>query len=146
MREIRTTTDIDAPVERVWKLLSDFERWGEWNPVIPSVRGRLEAGAPVDIELALAGRRVPIKCTLLRAEADRELRWRGPRSRLQRRMLSGEHYFLLEKVDDGHARFIHGERFRGILAPIVWPRLEPMLRRRYAQVNEAIKSRSESGR
>lgn len=144
MREIRTTTDIDAPVERVWKLLSDFDCWGDWNPVIPRVRGSLEAGAPVDIQLAMGRRRVPIKCTMLRADADRELRWRGPRSKLQARLLSGEHYFSLEKVDAGHTRFVHGERFRGLLAPLVWSRLEPMLHKRYAQVNEALKARSES--
>ncbi len=144
MREIRTTTEINAPAERVWKLLSDFEGWGDWNPVIPRVRGRLEAGAPVDIQLAMGKRRLPIKCTLLRAEPDQELRWRGPRSKAQGRLFSGEHYFSLEKLDDARTRFIHGERFRGLLLPLVWSRLEPMLHKRYAEMNEAVKNQSES--
>lgn len=145
MKEIRTTTDIDAPAARVWKLLADFEHWGDWNPVIPRVRGRLEVGAPVDIELAMGRRRVPIKCTLLRAEPNRELRWRGPRSSLTGKLFSGEHYFALERVDDAHTRFVHGERFSGLLVPLVWSRLERMLEKRYAQVNDAVKDRSESG-
>jgi hypothetical protein len=144
MKEIRTTTDIDAPLERVWELLSDFESWGDWNPVIPRVRGRLEAGAPVDIQLAVGGRRVPIKVRILRADPDRELRWRGPRSGVQARLFGGEHYFSLEKIDETHTRFIHGERFKGLLVPVVWSRLEPLLRKRYTQMNDAVKSRSES--
>lgn len=144
MKEIRTATDIDAPVERVWRPLADFEHWGEWNPAIPRIRGRPEPGAPVDIQLSMAGRRVPIKCALLRAEPVRELCWRGPRSKAQARLLGEEHYFSLEKLDDARTRFVHGERFRGLLLPLLWPRLERILQKRYAQVNQAVKQRSES--
>jgi len=144
MKEIRTTTDIAAPVERVWQLLADFEGWGDWNPVIPRVRGRLEAGAPVDIQLAMAGRRVPIKARIVCADPDRELRWRGPRSSVQARLFSGEHYFSLEMIDEAHTRFVHGERFRGLLVPVLWWRLERMLHQRYPQMNEEVKRRSES--
>jgi uncharacterized membrane protein len=39
----RTAIDIDAPVERVWAVLMDVERWPDWSPTMTSVE-RLEPG------------------------------------------------------------------------------------------------------
>ena len=44
MRRFSISTDIDAPAERAWQVMSDTERWHEWTPSVTSVR-RL-GGAP----------------------------------------------------------------------------------------------------
>ena len=38
--EQSTTIDIEAPVEQVWEVLREVERWPEWAPTVTSVRGR----------------------------------------------------------------------------------------------------------
>ena len=35
--------DVDAPVEQVWEVLREVERWPEWAPTVTSVR-RLDDG------------------------------------------------------------------------------------------------------
>ena len=49
MRHIRTTIDIQAPLERVWKTIRDIEHWPEWTLTIISVqpldRGPLAVGS-----------------------------------------------------------------------------------------------------
>lgn len=39
----RASIDIDAPVERVWDVLMDVERWPDWSPTVTAVK-RLEPG------------------------------------------------------------------------------------------------------
>jgi uncharacterized membrane protein len=43
MRKFSVTTDVAAPAERVWEVMSDVERWHEWTPSVTRVR-RLDAG------------------------------------------------------------------------------------------------------
>jgi uncharacterized membrane protein len=39
----RASIDIDAPVERVWDVLMDVEKWPDWSPTMTTVK-RLEPG------------------------------------------------------------------------------------------------------
>jgi uncharacterized protein YndB with AHSA1/START domain len=39
----RASIDIDAPVERVWDVLMDVEKWPDWSPTMTRVK-RLETG------------------------------------------------------------------------------------------------------
>ena len=47
MLEFKTTTDIPAPPNRVWQVMSDVDHWHEWTPSITSVQ-RLR-GAPLEV-------------------------------------------------------------------------------------------------
>ena len=37
MASFSVTTDIAAPAERVWEVMSDVDRWHEWTPSITSI-------------------------------------------------------------------------------------------------------------
>ena len=54
MRQFSIATDIAAPANRVWDVMSDVDRWHEWTPSITSIR-RLD-GAGMEI-----GKRVMIR-------------------------------------------------------------------------------------
>jgi carbon monoxide dehydrogenase subunit G len=41
----RTTFGIAASSEVVWAVLTDFERYSEWNPSLPSIVGDLRVAA-----------------------------------------------------------------------------------------------------
>lgn len=43
--------DIDAPASVVWEVLTDLQRYGEWNPFCVWAHSTLEMGAPVYMKL-----------------------------------------------------------------------------------------------
>ena len=96
--DLLTSVTIDAPADRVWAVLADLDRYGEWNPHILEARGTLAAGER--LRLRFAGMR--IRPRVLRAEPGRELRWIG---RLGvRGLFDGEHSFVLTPLPDGGTR------------------------------------------
>ena len=59
MAVYRTTFPIVASPEAVWEVLTDFERYPEWNPSLPSISGELRPGSTVSLTLAMPGRPSP---------------------------------------------------------------------------------------
>lgn len=44
---IEESIEIDAPAEVVWHVVTDLDRYGEWNPFVVACRSTLEPGAPI---------------------------------------------------------------------------------------------------
>ena len=51
MRQLFTEIEINAPVEKVWTILSDFEKYPDWNPFVKSIEGEIKEGATNSIEV-----------------------------------------------------------------------------------------------
>ena len=142
--EIRTYETIDAPVERVWELLADFDGYPAWNPMMRISRGHCAEGAKLRLWLRLGPARVPVSAEVLVAQPGRELRWVGPALRWGRMVASGEHFFTLTELGPKQTRIEHGETFRGALVPARSDRVEGAMRPAYEAFNRALKRRAEA--
>ena len=144
MREIQTEIHIDDSPGEVWRVLTDFGAYPEWNPVVKSVRGEPRVGARLEIFVQVpGGRGMKFKPEVLRVETARELRWIG--SLPVPGLFNGEHIFILEPAGEGRTRFLHGERFTGLLIPLMGGTLVKV-ERGYKLMNEALKARVEGGK
>ncbi|MFE3541494.1 SRPBCC family protein [Nocardia sp. NPDC059177] len=56
---IDETIEIDVPAATVWEVLTDFDRYGEWNTFCFEAASTLEPGAPIDMQVQLGGNRRP---------------------------------------------------------------------------------------
>lgn len=143
MRELYTEIEIDAPADRVWRVLTDFAAYPEWNPFIRSLEGEAVVGARLRATIELPGSRaMSFRPIVLVAETDRELCWLG--HLWVPGLFDGEHAFVIEPLGEDRVRFIHRERFKGLLLPLVWKMLDRDGRRGYEAMNVAIKRRCES--
>ena len=139
-KRIHVCTNIQAPTDTVWNILTDFASYHQWNPMLSEVRTELEEGATVRFKAARPnGGQLKLKARITVVNKGSELVWKGGSDLL----LCGEHYFRLHSLPDGGCRFEHGEHFRGPLFPFVAPMLRDA-ERTYQAMNEALRSRAES--
>lgn len=140
---VLTSLAIDAPVKRVWEVLTDLDNYGAWNPVILEPRGDLRPGGDIDFKIKVGSLKAPIAARIVRADGT-ELRWEGPRNALQKPLASGNHFFRLEAIDDDRTRLVHGEKFTGPLFSLPWRFIGPQLEKGYEVLNRKLKERAEA--
>lgn len=130
---------IDAPVDTVWSVTVEVERWPEWTPTVSSVR-RLDEGA-----LGL-GSRVRIKqpgqpeaeWTVSEFIPNDRFSWQMERAGVR---MQATH--LLKPQGSGTANALRLEA-SGFLARMLSPVLRPLVRRALAKENRGLKARCEA--
>ena len=76
MKQIRKVIEINASAERVWRILTDFEAYPQWNPFIKEISGELTVGGTLSVYLQPSGQRgMRFHPVVLAAEPLRKLRW-----------------------------------------------------------------------
>jgi hypothetical protein len=141
MRSINTEIQINAPCSRVWSILTDFEKYPDWNPFITKITGRPEVGSRLAIRIAPPGQRPMLfRPRVLAASPYRELRWLG--RLLIPRLFDGEHSFELADGSNG-CLFRQNEKSSGILVPRMAKAVFEATERGFTAMNEALKRRAE---
>jgi len=142
MKELRSETEIQASAERVWKLLTDFASFPQWNPFIRKASGNLRVGERLEVNIQPSGASgMTFRPTVLKAEPNRELRWLG--HLLISGLFDGEHSFTIEPLGEGRVRFTQREVFTGLLVPLFARGLDTDTRRGFEEMNQALKSKAE---
>ena len=143
MKELRTQIEINATPERVWDVLTAFDRFSEWNPFITRAEGDIQEGARLRVHIEPpGGKAMTFKPTVVRAVAGQELRWLG--HLLIPGVFDGEHIFEISRAGDGRTRFVQREEFRGLLVPVLWNSLATNTKNGFEAMNAALKERAEA--
>jgi hypothetical protein len=142
VKELRAEVEIDATLERVWHVLTDFSSYPDWNPFIRRACGPVQAGGRLEVNIQPSGASgMTFRPTVLKVEPHRELRWLG--RLLIPGLFEGEHVFTLEALGDHRVRFVQREVFRGILVPLLSRSLDRDTQRGFDEMNTALKARAE---
>jgi hypothetical protein len=140
--ELRAEVEINAPLPHVYRVLTDFPRYAEWNPFITAIAGKLVRGERLTVDLSLPeGSSYELKPQLMQVTENAELRWRGhfwlPS------LLEAEHFFQLEGRGDTQTRFVQGQNFSGFFVRFANKTLTQTARG-LVYMNQALKKRAES--
>ena len=137
--EQSTRIDIEAPVDRVWEVLRDVERWPEWASTVTSVRrlddGPLAVGSRARIEQP---RIPPTEYVVTELEPSRSFTWvaTGPGVRTTAR-------HLLEALGTGGTRVTLAVEQAGLVGAVMGRFYRRLTDRYLATEAEGIKARSE---
>ena len=141
MKTVSATTQIAAPPTDVWAILTDLDRYPEWNPLFREASGQIAIGEKITLKSVhpASGRMMTVKPKILVAEPGAELRWASSLPGI----MSGEHSFTLSPADGG-TRLVQSEAFRGLLVPFAGKTLA-RAEASFQALNEALKNRAEAG-
>ena len=51
MVEIKTEIEINANIEKIWRLLTNFEKYPDWNPFIKNISGKKQIGEKLKVSV-----------------------------------------------------------------------------------------------
>ena len=142
MKENRNEIEIQSTSEKVWEVLTDFEKYPDWNPLLCRVEGKLIVGEKVNLTAKSASSDMHLLCTVLTVEPNRQFSWKFHVGFPF--LFRGEHIFKLEPINEHKVRFIDSEVFHGLLVPLQAKNLETNAKPAMIAMGEALKERVEN--
>ena len=142
--EITATTDVAAPAEDTWAVLTDTAAYPDWNPLIRRLDGRLAVGEGLEVDFqpdpTQPARTMRPRVVVL--EPGRRFGWLG-RLGLPG-LLDGRHTFLVERAEGG-SRLVQHEVLSGLLVPFVRRLLSVDTPRVFVALDHALAARAAAG-
>jgi hypothetical protein len=136
--EIKTKIKINAPAEKIWNKLMDFNDYPNWNPFILSIEGIPK----IDNNLVVNFEKMTFKPRVISLVKNKEFKWVG--KLLFKGIFDGEHSFQLVEITNNKTLFIHSEEFSGILVPLLKKKLLSETKPGFESMNLALKKEMES--
>ncbi len=143
MKAIETHIIVDCTPEKIWDILTNFEKYESWNPFMTKVEGDAKLGAKIKVQIrTMRGKQRIYHPIITRFEINKELRWKG-KSFLPG-IFDGERIFLIDKTADNKVAFFHKELFSGLGVKLVGNKLDENLGEGFEKMNLALKKRAEN--
>ena len=114
MPAIRTEAIIPASPDAAWRVLTDFDRFHEWNPLNIKAQGKASLGARIPmifLNPAKPGATVSMTVKITRFDPPHALEWLGHIPII----FKGRHIFHLTPEGAG-TRLLHGEDQSGLIS------------------------------
>ena len=145
MSKFEVQTDriqINAPIDFVWGVLTEVEKYGEWNPFTPQARTDFKIGSPAHLRVRMGPARMKITENVCAFEKPRLIAWTKT---------FGANWFLLavreqhlEPVSETSCNYHNTDRLTGVLAPIVLLFWGGYMHRGFSDVGEGLKRYAEA--
>jgi len=108
------TITIDAPAEKIWKILTTPNSYPEWDPNMITLGGKIAAGETLSVLTKLAPDRA-FKPKVTTFEPNKKMIWS---SGMPLGLFKGERIFTLTPTGDNQVEFFTQETFSGLLLPL----------------------------
>ncbi|MGK8556199.1 SRPBCC family protein [Nocardia gipuzkoensis] len=140
---IDLAVDIDASAELVWQVITDFPRYGEWNPFVSECRSSLVPGEPIDMLVNISGASPRKQREWIRSHTPgRELSY--AMKPVPQGALHSLRSHTVTSLSDDRTRYESHFELGGWLHPVVVALLGKNLRRGFEGMTEGIRKQAES--
>lgn len=141
MQEVKTEITIQAPIEKVWSILTDFQSYPTWNPFMTQVNGKFGLNENLQVTIVPPNQK-PMKFKpRIIAMKQYEFHWLG--KFLVSGLFDGRHSFCLLPTTQNSVTFKHYEVFSGILHKPLFKLINEATHSGFEEMNRALKKHCE---
>ncbi|WP_407557231.1 SRPBCC family protein [Winogradskyella sp. 4-2091] len=137
-KQIITSITINADIETVWRILTDFDNYPKWNSFIKSVSGDVKVGNQIKIKI----QGMTFTPTVLVRDEEKELKWLG--HLWFKGLFDGEHAFKLSDNGNGTTLFEQRENFCGIFVKMLSKQIDEDTKMGFERMNAELKLHAEN--
>lgn len=134
--------DMDAPPEVVWEVITDLDRYGQWNPFVHECRSTLKPGDPIHMLVQIGSG------TRRQEEVMRDYREGEGFAYCMKPVpfgvLSSFRSHKIEALDGGRSRYHSHFELNGWLAPVVRGILGSKLDAGFGGMSRGVRDRAEA--
>ncbi len=130
---------INAPIERIWGLLTDADSYSAWNSAVLGIEGKIAEGEKIELRSTVDPKRT-FKLTVVEMEAPRAMVWADG---MPLGLFKGRRTFRLDGADGEAVSFSMREEFSGPLAPLI-TKVIPDLTDSFEQFGDSLQQAAES--
>ncbi len=138
---IDNEVEINASAAEVWKVITDFDRYPEWNPFVVAAQSSLKPGDPIDMKVKLLGpvqRQVEIILEVNEGKGFsyqmKPFPWGALSSRRSHEII---------ELDAQRCRYKSHFQLQGWMMPLVRGLMKGPLQRGFSGMTDAIRQRAE---
>lgn len=141
-RGVETTLTIQAPPEKVWAQLVDFEAYPQWHNYLLRIDGKFKEKAYITIYYRdTTGGEGHFRARLLEIRPNASLAWGGSAAFFFR----ARHYFTLSSPDGLTTTLVQGEYWHGWFGKSFGRKIYRTTYRQFVEMNQRLKARAEAG-
>lgn len=140
---VHTEVLIDAPPEKVWAVLTDFERLSEWSNNLVGLEGDFRDGGQITVSFKAGPLTQKLQHEVKFFEEGRSFGWSDPLFS----GLSDHHIYQVNATDDGKTLFVQTDHVKGTHGHIgyhIGHQLALGTMHAYVEFNRRLKARVES--
>ena len=140
---VRAEIEIDAPIDRVWGILTDIEGYADWNAFTPHVETTLEIGDPIRLKVRLVGNLSLHRVETITRNQPYTLGWDMKLG--IRTLLHAERVQVLTEIDDRRTHYMTEDCFTGWLRRVVLGLFGRAMERGFLDCSLGLKKAAEAG-
>ena len=143
MRELQAVIQISAPIDLVWQVLTDFDHWKEWNPMVNQASGSASVRSKLSITMRGQNAKDAMKYQPIVIEVNppKSFRWRA--TMLSGLIFTNDRVFELREINGG-TELINKEEFSGFMLPLFWKKMNEFVVPMLEKMNKALKDKVEA--
>ncbi|MDO9084841.1 MAG: SRPBCC domain-containing protein [Anaerolineaceae bacterium] len=142
MKENRNEVIIEATSNQVWDVLTDLDKYSEWNPLLYRGKGEIKLGETVVVDAKTATKDMNFVCEVIKVDPLKEFAWKF--HVFHPILFRGVHSFQIEPLGEKQVIFMDRESFKGLLLPTQSKDLTTTGLNAMVEMGKALKKRVEN--